>query len=314
MSKLSLTNKDMRIVISGATSFVGINLIRELIKESKNEIIALIRENSPNKKLLNEFGDRIRILCINLDNIRTLFNHIDFLDVFYLVAWRGTRGQDRNDEEMQKKNYIDTIETIKTAIKLHAKTIIGVGSQAEYGYVERRIDENVIPNPSSAYGVYKLKTYQDGKKICEQNSVNFKWGRIFSAYGIGDNSKTLIMYCVENMLKGLPVYVSSCTQKWNYTNIVDIANIFAKMCKDEIPSGLYNVCGDDTRCLREFVEEIRTITKSESVVMYDFNNSSSERVTLNPVNTKIKSFFKGDKCVSFHDGITAIINSIIYRG
>ena len=80
----------MRIVISGATSFVGTNLIRVLIENSENEIIALIRENSPNRHLLNEFGDRIKILCVDLDNINTLNTYIDYLDVFYLVAWRGT--------------------------------------------------------------------------------------------------------------------------------------------------------------------------------------------------------------------------------
>ena len=301
----------MRIVISGATSFVGINLIRVLIKDSTNEIIALIRENSPNKKLLDEFGDRIKILCIDLDNIISLCDYIEYLDVFYLLAWRGTRGQDRNDEEMQKKNYSDTIETIKTAIKLHAKTIVGVGSQAEYGYVESKIDESVVPNPTSPYGKYKLKVYTEGKIICEQNSVNFKWGRVFSAYGVGDYPKTLIMYCVENMLKGLPVYVSSCDYMWNYTNIIDVAKLFAKMSGNDIPSGLYNVCGDDTRCLKEFVEEIRRIIKSKSTVVYGCQKPISEKVSLNPANTKIKAFSQDMNYVSFYDGITAISNTFM---
>ena len=300
----------MRIVISGATSFVGINLIRALIKDGENEIIALIRENSPNRSLLNEFGDRIRIFCVDLNNINTLSNYIDYLDAFYLVAWRGTRGQDRNNEEMQKENYIDTIETTKVAIKLNAKTIIGIGSQAEYGYVETKIDESIVPRPTSKYGLYKLKVYQEGKKICEQKSVSFKWGRIFSAYGIGDYSKTLVMYCINNMLKGLPVYVSSCTQMWNYTNIIDIAHIFARMCGNDIPSGLYNVCGDDTRFLKEFVEEIKKITKSSSEILYDSQDSTSEKVTLNPVNSKIKSFLKDMEYIPFDDGILSIINSI----
>ena len=125
----------MRIaVVTGAASFVGSNIIRCLLRDYEDlKIYGIARPNSKSNTVVKEFGDSINVLEIDMDNISALKQILPHVDAFYLNAWRGTRGDDRKDFPLQESNYIDTMKAVNAAIELGAKTIIGVGSQAEYG-------------------------------------------------------------------------------------------------------------------------------------------------------------------------------------
>lgn len=300
----------MKIAISGASSFVGTNIIEELIKQYQDaDIYALIRPNSPNNKKIAKFGNRINVLEVDMGNIQELTNLIDGIDVFYLNAWNGTRGADRLNEEMQKNNYTNSILAINTAIKLGAKTIIGVGSQAEYGITNTFVDEESEAKPNTAYGKYKLMLYTEGLSVCKKNNVEFKWGRIFSSYGTNDNENTLVMYCIKNMLNNCDVDVSPCKQMWNFINIKDVACLFVKMISDKIPSGVYNLASNDTRVLSSFIEEMYLLTNASCKINYGAVQTNIKLMNLMPRISKIEKHFPGYKFISFSTGVREIINS-----
>lgn len=299
----------MNIAVSGASSFVGINIVEQLIIQyPEARIYALVRPNSLNNKKLIKLKNKICIVEIDMANMNALPTMIESLDVFYLNAWNGTRGNDRENEELQRSNYKYTIEAINIAIGLGANTIIGVGSQAEYGIVEDEIEENHPTKPVSAYGKYKLKVFKDGLKICLKNNVNFKWGRIFSAYGADDNPNTLISYCVKNMLENKPINVSQSTQMWNYINIKDVAYFFAGMLSDCIPSGPYNISSDDTRVLKDYILEIKNTLESNSLINYGAIQNNIRLMNLIPNNSKLLKYFANYRFIPFSVGIREIVN------
>ena len=124
-----------------------------------------------------------------MSNIESLIGKLDYLDVFYLVAWRGTRADERDDEEMQKENYRDSMKAIETAIKLHAKTIIGVGSQAEYGPMFETTNEET----AEVLKDYKIKDFISEKcNKFESNSPACKKGQIAYEVVLQSGEKKII--------------------------------------------------------------------------------------------------------------------------
>ena len=128
----------MRVLITGATGFIGVALCKEMIKNG-NEVTAIIRENS-NKK--SKLPKEVKIVELSLDKLNK-FN--GSYDLMYHLAWNGSSGNDRNDFDMQYSNIKYTVEAIKLAKRCNCKKFIGAGSQAEYGVVhgEAKEDETI---------------------------------------------------------------------------------------------------------------------------------------------------------------------------
>ena len=80
----------MRVLITGATGFIGVALCKEMIKNG-NDVTAIIRENS-NKK--SKLPKEVEIVELSLDRLNE-FN--GSYDLMYHLAWNGSSGNDRND-------------------------------------------------------------------------------------------------------------------------------------------------------------------------------------------------------------------------
>ena len=54
-----------RVVVTGASSFIGAYLIQELLKDTENEIYAVIRPNSSNRDRVPQ-DDRVKIVELDM--------------------------------------------------------------------------------------------------------------------------------------------------------------------------------------------------------------------------------------------------------
>ena len=241
-----------QVLITGATSFIGQNLINSLVDDYK--IIAVVRVNSPKITIL-PVHKNLSIVQLSMNEYEKLFQilNIKNLYAFIHLAWNGTRGSDRSNEIMQEENYKNSILALKAAEQLGAKIFMSAGSQAEYGQVNSVITEGTMPEPTTAYGKNKLKFYEYGMKFCSERPIKFLEPRFFSLYGIGDYQGTLIMSMLDKMLKNEPCDLTDCTQKWNFLNIKDAVNGMKILIENEdVKPGAYNFASNDTRALKLF--------------------------------------------------------------
>ena len=182
-----------RVVVTGASGFIGAYLIQELLKDTENEIYAIIRPNSSNRDRVPQ-DDRVKIVELDMAQIEELPSYVPGqVEGFYHLAWNGTRGETRDDEKKQKENYEASLLAAKTAEKLQAKMFLGSGSQAEYGIVKEVVSEADEAKPTTAYGKMKKQTYDALKEYFANTSVKLYWVRIFSVFGPEDYEGTLIM-------------------------------------------------------------------------------------------------------------------------
>lgn len=302
----------MKIIVTGATGFIGKALCKELINAG-HEIFAIIRPHSSRKESLkqevNTWGKnphKIQLLEMEMEELEQLSKKIGQADLFYHLAWNGSAGTDREDFEMQYKNIEYTAKAIKTAKECGCKKIIGAGSQAEYGVVkEIAKEEETNPHPFMMYGAAKLAAYQMGQVLAKQLEIPFIWPRIYSVYGVGENPGTLVNYVIDTLKKGDIPELSPCENMWNYIYITDCVRVLRLLGEKDVSEGIYHIASDDTRILKEFVEEIRDIVAPGSALHFGAKQSNPKRTFwLEPDTEKIKKIDRESEKVSFFQGIT----------
>lgn len=296
------------IVVSGATSFIGIHLLNVLLSDENNHVFAAVRPNSPNKSKLKP-RENLTVLEFSLQEIQNITRYISGpVDIFYHLAWEGTRAPARDDQLLQEENYQATMASVKVAFELECKSFVGVGSQAEYGKCIGRITESYKRAPLTEYGKAKLRACEDGEKLANSLGVKFVWARIFSVYGKGDYEGTLIMSAISKMINNNKVPLTECTQSWDFLHALDAAN--ALFLLSSAPSGIYNIASGVTRPLKDFVYEMLRLTDSKSDLEFGVIPYSTEGVvSFEPVVDKLITMTGWTPKISFVEGVTEIIKS-----
>src|SRR6185369_15414314 len=91
--------------------------------------------------------------------------------VFFDFAWQGVFGSERNNEEQLTVNIPMTENSLELAAKLNAHHWIGIGSQAEYGNLNKRITEEDKCKPTTLYGKAKVECCGLSEMLCSKYGI-----------------------------------------------------------------------------------------------------------------------------------------------
>lgn len=301
----------MRILVTGATSMVGLAVEKRLLLDG-HEVIAVARRKSEKLLRLSEFGKIETVLC-DMNEYASISEKISgTIDVAFLTAWNGTRGLDRDNAQVQKDNYLCNKSVLPELLKLNCKKILTSGSQAEYGNwtSAEKLKESNIPMPNTEYGKQKLHFFEECKLFCERNQICVIEPRFFSLYGPDDFSGTLIMSTLEKMMKNLPCEMTECKQRWNYLYIDDAVSGVDLLITKDVPSGVYNFGFNKSFTLKHYVETMYRITGSHSQLLYGSIPYPKGGIAhVDPDVSKLMSLgWKPE--ISFEMGIQRIIESL----
>lgn len=322
----------MRLVITGATSFVGGATVHEALRRG-HQIAAVVRPGSKKLEVITKDNGQAllegRLLILENDlsepemlpeKIRKILleksreKSLGSFDVFCHFGWGGSGSGSRSDKELQEENLQNSLRTVRAAKELGCKRFLFSGSQAEYGMHQELMTEEVSCSPRSIYGEAKLKMCSEGEKLCKELGLLYIHARIFSAYGPGDHPWTLVESCLDAFLGGAEISLGECTQQWNFLHIRDLARAMCALAetKEEHFSGfanpVFNLAGNETRPLREFVEEIYELCGRNGSFHYGIRPENAEGpVNLIPDIGKLCKATGWSPQVDFRTGIGQLV-------
>lgn len=259
----------MTYIITGATSFLGVELAQALIQQG-HQVTAICR---PDSHGLRNLPKRVKIIYGQMDEYGTLDTKIAHTDVFVHLAWSGTGHDGRDATQVQQENIAYSLDAMRAASKMGCQLFVMAGSQAEYGSTTLPQQEDMHCEPFSEYGKAKLQMWEEGKQLAEELGMKYLHLRIFSLFGETDHAWTLVMSCVDKMLRNEPMDLSACTQNWNFLYVKDAARQIATLCNyavetDNYKSEIYQIASEDTRELKDFVERMKELTGTKSELHY----------------------------------------------
>lgn len=288
----------MRILITGAASFLGRHLVEYFLSKDE-EVLALVRENArgADELLGYKANNKFKLIVLDMKDIERL--DIDF-DICIHLAWGGIGKEGRMDENIQRENINAAIKLMKVCKERGAKRFLFAGSQAEYGQTLSDIeakygkdfDINAIPkqgedaptNPKSEYGKAKLELKSKLKNFGDSLGIEYVHMRIFSVFGSGDHETSLISTCIRDFKENKDVHIGECIQSWNYIYIKDLCEAVYLLSKKDLQGEfVFNVAGENNRILMDYVKDIKRLLDSSGDIVVEKKEAASEGLPfLNP--------------------------------
>lgn len=296
-----------KVIVTGATSFIGRHLIDKLLRNY--EVIAIVRHNSSKINVLPK-SDRLTILELDMGEYEKISGTVKGNgDIFVHLAWNGTRGELRNKLEIQEENFKNSMNALKCAAELNVKAFISAGSQAEYGLwtKEYTLAETETAYPNTEYGKFKLKFCQEAGKFCKEKGIKFIEPRFFSLYGPDDFAGTMVISVLKKMLKGEDCDLTEGIQKWDFLYIDDAISGLELLMSSDVQGGVYNFGYGENFPLKSYIEIMKELTGSKSklnfgVVPYP----STGIVNVAPCVKKLKNLGWEPK-IDFRRGILRVL-------
>jgi nucleoside-diphosphate-sugar epimerase len=294
-------------IITGATGMIGTALILECLKKGMR-VTAVVRPASARLDRIPSL-DGLTVIKCGLEEMDKLPGlAAGGQDVFFHLGWGDTDRSGRNDAQKQQKNVEASLKAAGAAAKLKCKVFVGAGSQAEYGRYDVPIREDFEKKPDTAYGRAKIDACKTSAEFCSGSGIKHVWARIFSVYGPNDTPASMVMYCIDRMLKKERVSLSACTQTWDFLYCADAARALMFAAESGRDREAYNVGSGTGRKLMEYVNIIAKAAGNKAELGFgDVAAPAAGLQNLTADISKIAGHTGFKPAVSFEQGIKETI-------
>lgn len=250
-----------KVIVTGATGFVGSWVVRELLRQGV-EVIAVVRKNSTNQSALDGLDVR-QVLCDLTDMARLpqLVEDRD-IDTFYHFAWQGVSDADARDAEIQLSNVRAALDILDAMQVMGIKTFIGAGSLHEAEAIAEMAEDKVITNLGYMYKAAKICTHWMAKAKAGAAGIRFFWPVITNAYGEGENSGRLINTVIRKILAGESPALSEGKQLYDFVHVSDVARAFYLIGEKGVDGTNYTIGSGEPKPLREFLTQVGEIANA----------------------------------------------------
>jgi len=246
----------LNVVITGATGFIGAAVLAELLANGTH-VTVLLRPDSDRTRLvaMKGFKTLTYSTLLSKETIHALREQQP--DIFIHCAWSGVGGHQRNEALQILDNIPLTLDAVELAATVGCRQWIGLGSQAEYGNQNRRMNEDCPLQPTTLYGKAKLAAGVAALALCDARKMAGVWLRVFSTYGPGDAPSWFIPYVIQEFLGGRTPKLTKCEQLWDYLYVTDAARAVIATATG-LTSGAFNLGSGASRPLKDYIEAIRS--------------------------------------------------------
>jgi nucleoside-diphosphate-sugar epimerase len=247
----------MRIFLTGGTGFIGSHLARALVLAG-HALVVLRREQSDLSRCL-DFAEEVHWLSQDApDWIRQA--ELTRPQIIIHSAWAGVGAADRDNWKLQATNLVLFADLLELAERVALSRFLAFGSQAEYGPIAGRINEEHPCQPDTAYGATKLACLALLQGWARRKNLPYVWLRLFSIYGPGEGEQWFISSLIRQMQLGQTPQLSGCEQQYDYLHVQDLAAGLLAVLRTPGPGGVFNLSSNTARPLKQVVRLVQEHT------------------------------------------------------
>ena len=235
-----MIKKKYNILVSGASGFIGLMLIKELLEKGHN-VYGLVRTNNNYFNNKNYTNIVIEDISKNID-----FNKNIRIDYFYHLAAK-THDKTNNYDEYFRVNVLGLKNVLSYVSKLKIRKIIMLSSIKVNGEGfntnEQIYSSHSKLNPKDAYGRSKLEAENLLKEFCKINNINFVILRPPLVYGPGvKGNLSSLMNLIDRNIPMPIVKTNNMRSLISLTNLVEALIIVG--LNHEIINKIYLIADD----------------------------------------------------------------------
>lgn len=243
----------MKILVTGATGFIGNYVITELLGRGQ-EVIATATNR--NKAAQMNWWGKVAFVehTIEEQDKEDLFRKFGQPDKLIHLAWQGLPNYKAlfHFEENLPRQY----NFLKKMVMEGLRDMTVIGTCYEYGMRKGCLREDMVPDPANAYAIAKNSLRLFLEQLQQQQAFSLKWLRLFYMYGAGQNPNSLIPQLQKALSEGEEVFnMSGGMQVRDYLPVEKVAEYIVNAALQTEVTGIINCCSGYPVTVKSFVEQ-----------------------------------------------------------
>jgi len=239
------------IIISGATGFIGSNLVNYFL-EQKESVVALVREKDFDS--ITQSHKSLHVLEIESLNTQKFLNNVMSIyepSKLFHAATKFIPSHESDDiPSLISSNILFGSQLLESMYRVNSSArFINICSAWQHYEGVPRLSKSLYAATKNAFQEI-LAFYTNSLDVASCNAV------LFDTYGNNDTRKKIMQLLVEAALSESPIDLSSGNQMINLTHVNEICLALDIISNQETLSHIYQVSSRDTLTVRELASTI----------------------------------------------------------
>lgn len=300
----------MKAAVTGGAGFIGSALIRHLLAEGVDSVLAFDNLNTGHAKNLDGLGDRVRLVQGDIrdyDAVAAAFAGADF--VFHLAAIPSVPRSIKEPIPSHDVNINGSFNVFRAAQACGVKRVVYAASSSAYGDTEVLPKVETMPaNPRSPYAAQKLMGEYYASVFYSCFGLETVSLRFFNVFGPRQDPNSAYSGVLSLFMKCLitgetPIVFGDGGQSRDFTYVEDVADLVWKAARAEGVSGkVFNAGNGNRYTLNQTWELLQKITGISLEAQYGPAREGDVRDS--QADTQLaKKYLGHDPKVTFEEGL-----------
>lgn len=294
----------MRITVTGGAGFIGSHLVDRLIEDG-HTVQVIDNLYTGNKEFVHSKAQFVE-LDIRDPKLYSVLEEFRPDYIFHEAAQTEVSTSMSDPMLDCDINLMGLINLLNAAVKLDVKKFLMPSSAAVYGNLDTLpLNEEMIGNPSSFYGLTKLTTEHYLRIYHEAFGlpyICYRYSNVFGPRQGNGGEGGVISIFAKAIVQGSPIIIygdGKQTRDFIYVDDVVEANILGMQHQ---VTGIYNVSTGISSSVNLLVDEFRNISGKDIEVVYDKPRLGDIRDSVLATDKSEKEFLFTAK-YNLHDGL-----------
>ena len=294
----------MRITVTGGAGFIGSHLVDRLIEDG-HTVQVIDNLYTGNKEFVHSKAQFVE-LDIRDPNLYSVLEEFRPDYIFHEAAQTEVSTSMSDPMLDCDINLMGLINLLNAAVKLDVKKFLMPSSAAVYGNLDTLpLNEEMLGNPSSFYGLTKLTTEHYLRIYHEAFGlpyICYRYSNVFGPRQGNGGEGGVISIFAKAIVQGSPIIIygdGKQTRDFIYVDDVVEANILG--IQHQV-TGIYNVSTGISSSINLLVDEFRNISGKDIEVVYDKPRLGDIRDSVLATDKLEKELFFTVK-YNLHDGL-----------
>lgn len=240
----------MKILLTGATGFIGSHLYPLLQGEGHDIVVAGRKQHQSLK--------RTEFIQFDLQKFKPDINYYELFgrpDLMIHLAWEGLPNY--KEKFHVEKNLPAHLQFLKNLIENGLQNITITGTCLEYGMLEGGLNEEMPVDPVVPYAIAKHELHKALLAFTLNKNVRPKWLRLFYMYGPGQSEKSLYSQLKLAVERGDTAFrMSGGEQIRDFLPVERVCEYIYKLALKDSWEGTCNICSGKPVKVIDFVKEL----------------------------------------------------------